>query len=238
MFQAQEAGPGLQARMIAGASRRLVPPVLWWARDFPGGQDQVRQARHWIEDLLPQCDPLADIALLASELCANAVVHTRSGEAGGRFTVDVEWAQQAARVIIGDQGSITAPAITARTQDAVGAQECGRGLWLVEELADDWGTAAHLGHRWVWIDVRWQARGGPLLQAPGGYEAVSADIAAMREAFSDATIWWGHQTHIWWAALPGASDAGSLVGAPTRGELRRKLAAAYPNAGSPRDDAR
>ena len=115
----------LQAPMIT-ACRRPARPVLWWARDFPGGEDQVRLARHWIEDLLPQCDPLADIVLLASELCTNAIVHTGSGQAGGRFTVDVEWAPQAARVVIGDQGSPTAPAITAKTQDATWADEHGR----------------------------------------------------------------------------------------------------------------
>src|SRR5258708_1163324 len=119
---------GLQAPMIALASRSPVPPALWWVRDFPGGEDQVRQARHWIEDLLPQCDPLADILLLASELCTNAVVHTRSGKAGGRFSVDVEWGQETARVVIGDQGSPTALAITAKAQDGIWADEHGRGL--------------------------------------------------------------------------------------------------------------
>ena len=61
----------------AGPARPVV------GRDFPGGTDQVRLARHWIEDLLPPCDPLADIALVASELCTNAIVHTRSGSMAG-----------------------------------------------------------------------------------------------------------------------------------------------------------
>ena len=223
--------------MIIAASRGTVGPVLWWARDFPGGEDQVRLARHWIEDLLPQCDPLADLVLLASELCTNAILHTRSGKPVGRFTVDVEWAPQAARVVIGDQGSPTAPAITAKTQDATLADEHGRGLWLVDELADDWGTATHLGHRWVWVDIQWQARGGPPLQAPGGGEAVSAGIASMREAFPGTMIWWGHQTRAWWAAIPGATGASDLVKAPTRGELGQMLAATHPDSGRSRDDA-
>jgi hypothetical protein len=163
--------------------------------------------------------------LLASELCANAVVHTRSGTAGGRFTVDVEWGQQAARVVIGDQGSPTAPAVTAKTQDAISADEDGRGLWLVDELADGWGTAARPGHRWVWIDMHWQAKGGPPPQAPGGWEAMSAGITGLRMAFPGTTIWWGHQTRAWWAALPGATG---LVNAPDQGRLRRMLTASYP----------
>ena len=195
-----------QAPVIIAASRGPARPVLWWARDFPGGTDQVHLARHWIEDLLPQCDPLADIALLASEACTNAILHTRSGKAGGRFTVDVEWAPQAARVVIGDQGSSTAPAITAKTQDATWADENGRGLWLVDELADDWGTAAHRGNRWVWIDMQWQARGGPPLQAPGGCEAAGAGLARGVPRHHD---------------LVGPPDAG-LVGGDFRRHRRRR----------------
>ena len=228
------ADEGLQARMVTPAYRRPARPVLWWARDFPGGEDQVRQARHWIEDLLPQCDPLADIVLLASEACTNAILHTRSGKAGGRFSVDVEWAQEMVRVVIGDQGSSTAPAITAKAQDATWADENGRGLWLVDELADDWGTVAHRGNRWVWIEMQWQARGGPPLQVPGGCEAAGAGI---RAAFPGTTIWWGHQTRAWQAAISGATGAGGLVKARTRGELCRKLVAVYPDSGGSRDGA-
>ena len=219
------ADAGVPAPVITPAPGRTVPPIVWWTRDFPGGQDQVSQARHWIEDLLPQCDPLDDLVLLASELCANAVVHTRSGQPGGMFTIDVEWAPQSARVVIGDQGSPVAPTISVKAQDATWSDECGRGLWLVDELADDWGTASCLGCRWVWAEMRWQAKGGPLLQASGGHEAVRAGIAVMREAFPGAAIWWGHRTQAWQAALPGAAGASGLVSAATRGELCQLLAA-------------
>ena len=106
-------------------------------------------------------------------------------------------------MVIGDQGSPTAPAITAKAQDATWADEDGRGLWLVDELADDWGTATHPGHRWVWVDIQWQARGGPPLQAPGGCEAVER----------------GHRGHAGGVPrhhdLVGPPDAG-LAGGPSR----------------------
>ena len=89
---------------IVPTSLGPVSRVLWWSRDFPGGRDQVGEARHWIGNLLPECDGLDDFLLLASELCSNAVVHTRSGQAGGRFSVDVEWTPTLARVVVGDQG--------------------------------------------------------------------------------------------------------------------------------------
>ncbi len=232
------ADEGRQAQAVTVPPGRPVPPVLWWARGFPGGEDQVREARHWIGDLLPECEPLADIVLLASEACTNAVTHTRSGQPGGRFTVDVEWAPQAARVVIGDQGSPTVPAVTAKTADTAWTDEDGRGLWLVNELADDWGTATRAGNRWVWIDIQWQARGGPLPVAPGGCETAHADITAMREAFPGTTIWWGHQTRTWRAALPGTADTGGeCVSAATRSGLCQLLALAYRSSGSPRGHA-
>ena len=149
-------------REIIVTATKPAPPVAWWTRDFQGDTNQVREVRRWVEDLLPDCDPLADILLLVSELCANAVMHTRSGEAGGRFTVDVEWTPELVRVVIGDQGSPKVPAIGARTGDTTRTDESGRGLRLVDELADDWGTVSRPGCRWVWADVQWRARGAPL----------------------------------------------------------------------------
>jgi anti-sigma regulatory factor (Ser/Thr protein kinase) len=187
---------------------------VWWARDFPGTPDQAGEVRHWIGDLLPDCDPLADLLLVASELCANAVVHTRSGEAGGRFSVTVEWTPALARVVIGDQGAPTVPAAGTKVGDTTWAQESGRGLWLVDELAGGWGTASHPGGRWVWADIAWRAGGGPLLQIPGGLDAAIADIALIRGAFPGTCAWWatrrgpGRQPSLvpaaWSAPRPGA----------------------------------
>jgi anti-sigma regulatory factor (Ser/Thr protein kinase) len=216
-----------QLRVIGARSSQAVPSVVWWARDFPGGADQVGEARHWIEDLLPECEPLADVILLASELCANAVTHTRSREAGGWFSVSVEWGLQLVRLVIGDQGSLTIPAVGGKPGETAWAEESGRGLWLVDELADDWGSSRHPAGRVVWTDVQWQGRGGPSLQPPGGMDVAIADISALRRAFPGTTVWWGHQTRAWWAALPGATGASGLISSPTLSGLRRLLADAW-----------
>ena len=73
---------------------------------------------------------------------------------------------------------------------------------------------------------------------PAAATAAYADITAMREAFPGTTIWWGHQTRTWWAALPGADRGRACVSAPTRGGLCQLLAATYPSPGSSRDHAR
>jgi transcriptional regulator with XRE-family HTH domain len=61
-----------------------------WSRVFPGRADQVREARAFLRAILADC-PVADAALLVcSELAANSVQHSRSGQPGGTFTVSAE----------------------------------------------------------------------------------------------------------------------------------------------------
>jgi anti-sigma regulatory factor (Ser/Thr protein kinase) len=211
------------------------PPrfVAWWTRHFRGGRDQVLEVRHWLEDLLPDCAARADVLLLASELCANAIVHSRSGEAGGQFGVDIDWAPALTRIVVGDQGSAKAPAIAAQPGDPALLGESGRGLLLVDDVADDWGTASRPHRRWVWADVAWRARGGPLLTAPGGLDAAIASYTTVRRALPGVSIWWGHQSKAWWAAVPGPTNAHSLICAPTHDSLLQSLVRSYPRAAGP-----
>jgi Histidine kinase-like ATPase domain len=217
-------------REIIFSPPRPSPVIAWWTRQFRGGTDQVLEVRHWLEDLLPDCAARADVLLLASELCTNAIVHSRSGEAGGQFSVDIDWAPALARVVIGDQGSAKTPAITPRSGDAGQLGESGRGLQLVDVVADDWGTVGRPNRRWVWADVEWQARGGPLLAAPGCLDAGIASNTTVRKAFPGTSIWWGHLTKAWWAAVPGPTNAHGLICAPTHDSLIQSLVRTYPRA--------
>lgn len=56
------------------------------ARVFRGQTEEARGARRWIQALTAAACVLAaeDTELAATELFANAVMHTRSGAAGGR----------------------------------------------------------------------------------------------------------------------------------------------------------
>jgi anti-sigma regulatory factor (Ser/Thr protein kinase) len=216
-----------------GGQLRPSPGTAWWTRRFRGGADQIPEVRRWLEDLLPDCAARADVLLLASELCTNAIAHSRSGEAGGQFSVDVDWAPALARVVIGDQGSAQAPAIAVRASDAAQLGESGRGLLLVDEVANDWGTASRPNRRWVWADVQWQARGGRLLAAPGGLDAAIASNAMIRKVFPGTSMWWGHVTRSWWAAVPGSTNVHDLLRAPTPDSLSRALVRTYPRAASP-----
>jgi hypothetical protein len=99
---------------------------------------------------------------------------------------------------------------------------------LVDQLADAWGTADLPGGRVVWVDMAWAAKDGPLLEAPGGYQAAIRDAGALRRKFPATTVWWGHLSQLWWAALPGAIGEDGLVHAPTMGALSALLADVYP----------
>src|SRR5579862_6274698 len=106
------------------------PEATRFHRTYPGTADQVRQVR---KDLAPVVDgcPLADdLTLLASELATNAVVHSKSGQPGGTFTVraevrpgDYAWLE------VEDQGG---PWVHRKPGD-----EDGRGLAIVTALAGD-----------------------------------------------------------------------------------------------------
>jgi serine/threonine-protein kinase RsbW len=217
-------------RTITDTPPRPSPCTGWWTRHFRGGAEQVAEVRHWVEDLLPACGARSDLILLASELCTNAIAHTRSGEAGGQFSVDIDWAPALARVVVGDQGSAQAPALAGPPGGAVPLGESGRGLLLVDGVADDWGSASRPHRRWVWADIHWQKRGGPLLAAPGGGDAAIASNALIRKAFPGTSVWWGHRTATWWAAVPGATNTHGLICAPTRDRLVQSLGRTYPRA--------
>ena len=217
-------------RKIAVEPSKPSSCIAWWTRHFRGGSDQVVEVRHWLEDLLPDCPARADVVLLASELCTNAIVHSRSGEAGGQFSVDIDWAPTLIRVVIGDQGSAKAPAIAARTGDAAPLDESGRGLLLVDDLADDWGTVSYPNRRWVWADVQWQARGGLPPAAPGGLDAAIASNTMIRKAFPGSSIWWGHLSKAWWAAIPESTNTHGLISAPAQDSLVQSVLRTYPRA--------
>ena len=198
-------------------------PSLWWSREFPGRAEEVRQVRHWIKALLPkydpQRDPLDDLALIASELAANAVTHTRSGLQGDVFNVQLAWSGEWARVVVGDSGSHSAP----KPKVVNGSAEDGRGLSAVKELSAKWGTCGSADGRWVWADVWWASKDGPLL--PGSGNLVAAEEMTLRRAFPGTRIWFGYDTRTWQALTPKAT---ALIQAPSPPALGQMLAADYP----------
>ncbi len=89
--------------------------------------------------------------LLVSEIAANAVKHSASGD-GGEFEVAVWVAGDLVRVEIGDQGGASEPRLTG-DGSAPDALTGGRGLRIVDALAAKWGHAGDELGRVVWFEV-------------------------------------------------------------------------------------
>jgi CheY-like chemotaxis protein/anti-sigma regulatory factor (Ser/Thr protein kinase) len=136
------------------APQRLVRDVLLAAtlvdavhasRTF--GPDPVAsaQARRFVRSTLHagDTDLVSTVELLVSELVANAVVHAGSGPA-----VDVVVRDDTVRVEVFDTDP-TPPAL--RTPDPT--TPGGRGISIVEHLADSWGTEVLVDGKIVWFEV-------------------------------------------------------------------------------------
>lgn len=125
----------------------------WWS--LPNDRRTPRRARQLVLDVLGEVDgDTRDIvALLVSEVVANAVVH---GAGPVHVTVDVE--AHVFRVSVHDTGPGMPRAAAAPT-----SHEQGRGLAIVRALAEDWGYhpgGAQPSGKTVWFTVSAGATGG------------------------------------------------------------------------------
>lgn len=105
---------------------------------FPCHPASVRAARHFVDECVELLGlrPLPDVQLMVSELATNAVLHS-----GARFDVTVERLdERAVRVEVRDFGT-GLPQFFSRGV----AAENGRGLQIVDLLAETWGVDSRPG---------------------------------------------------------------------------------------------
>jgi hypothetical protein len=195
-----------------------------WLRAFPGEASQVREARHWIESLLPDCDARETLALIASEFGANATEHTRSGDPTGQFTVHLAWSPAMVRLAVGDEGSSLPPEAVTATLDA----EHGRGLFMVDAMAADWGCADGAEGRFLWADVPWLGQGGPDRIRPNGAMPTVEAIRRLRLACPGIQVGYDGDPAAWWGLLPGSSYPADRIIAPCFGSLSQLAIAQTP----------
>ncbi len=131
------------------------PGAITFERSYAGAKNQVHEVRADLAPVIEGCPFADDFVLMASELSANAIVHSTSGQPGGVFTVraevrpgDFAWLE------VEDQGG---PWVE-REPD----EERGRGLAMVAALAGEGNWAIKAGEapgtRVVWVRLDW---GGP-----------------------------------------------------------------------------
>jgi serine/threonine-protein kinase RsbW len=165
-------------------------PLIAWSRRFAASPPQIREARLFLATILEGC-PVADDALLClSELATNALLHSRSREPGGYFTVHAQRQGDDLRVEVRDQGGPwTSPALTNS------GEMNGRGLAIVGQLARAWGRCGDEAGWTVWFEIgqgpaqRWVTLldGHRLRRLRHHYGLTQAELAA-KARLSSATV--------------------------------------------------
>ncbi|MEV0881550.1 ATP-binding protein [Micromonospora echinofusca] len=115
--------------------------------DLPAAAMACAEGRRFVAEHLRRwevpfqvCDT---VVLLTSELIANAVRH---GPPPLCLQVDVD--QGRVRVAVSDSNPVL-PVLTRPDYEAVG----GRGLWLIDTMAEAWGCAPQPPGKVVWCEV-------------------------------------------------------------------------------------
>ena len=121
-------------------------------RTFDPHPSSVRSARRFVTDSLEALDAGAVVdtaALLLSELVTNGVLHART-----QLTVEIEARGARIRVTVRD-GNTVLPSRRAFSELA----GSGRGLHLVDSIADAWGVEEEAGGKRVWFELDRSASG-------------------------------------------------------------------------------
>jgi anti-sigma regulatory factor (Ser/Thr protein kinase) len=116
-------------------------------RSFPKAPDSPRAARRFVTGTLRAWSEgevlIDDAALVVTELATNAVLH-----AGSAFSVEVTSEDDTVRISVGDR----AAGLPARRGLSL-AGSSGRGLSLVAELAERWGSERRDPGKIVWAEL-------------------------------------------------------------------------------------
>lgn len=111
---------------------------------FSPAPEAVREARHFADAALAGCPPAVRdrVSLMVSELATNAVQHAGTG-----FVVAIDIADDI-RVEVRDSGP-GRPEVRRPSPDA----SSGRGLLIVQSLAESWGVQESPEGCTVWFSV-------------------------------------------------------------------------------------
>jgi anti-sigma regulatory factor (Ser/Thr protein kinase) len=117
---------------------------------LPGVERSVANGRRFVRETLGSRHPALDlVALGVSELATNAIMHTRSGD-GGQITIGLLAYGEAVRAEVTNDGTMPGKPRIRRDSEA----ESGRGILIIDALADSWGVREHAGRTTVWAEFR------------------------------------------------------------------------------------
>ena len=117
---------------------------------YPGTAEHISTVRADLRPLLHDCPVADDVILCASELAANAALHSNSRLPGGTFTVRAIISRgDYIRIEVHDNGGPWAPAM---------ADQSGHhGLDIIRAFATEWGIEGEHTGRTIWARFNWPA---------------------------------------------------------------------------------
>jgi anti-sigma regulatory factor (Ser/Thr protein kinase) len=143
-----ETAPGSPRRPRTGANPRA---TVLGSLTIEGHPRQVSAARAFVARTLGASHLKVDsdaATLLTSEIVTNAIQHTKSGVDGGTVTIVVIGVPRGVLVEIIDDGSAGVPIVKG---DLYAAE--GHGLFLVQQLAAQWGYLRDPAGTTVWFHL-------------------------------------------------------------------------------------
>jgi anti-sigma regulatory factor (Ser/Thr protein kinase) len=127
------------------------------SQSFAASQQSVGAARRFVSGVISDLTPEFQdaVILMVSELATNALVHAASG-----FQLTIDRTKTRLRVSVADLGA-GVPSL----QSPPSRQPHGRGLRIVAELSDEWGTSeAPKQGKTVWFRLNLTAAGTASMQ--------------------------------------------------------------------------
>jgi serine/threonine-protein kinase RsbW len=127
------------------------PPPMTEPRNFPSDPAQVGAVRQYVLAHLDPADPRRDdVELLTSEVVTNAIKYTERAVFGVDVSVRVSPSELA--VIVTDGGGAGEPVVRSNPEQP---RDHGRGMVILDALADRWGTGrVPGGGTQVWFVLR------------------------------------------------------------------------------------
>ncbi|GLY72374.1 ATP-binding protein [Actinoallomurus iriomotensis] len=117
---------------------------------LPGVERSVANGRRFVRETLGSWHPaLEKVALGVSELATNAIVHTPSGD-GGQITIGLSAYGEVVRAEVTNDGATASRPRLRRDAQS----ESGRGILIVDALAEAWGVIERSGRTTVWAEFR------------------------------------------------------------------------------------
>jgi len=115
---------------------------------YQGGTEYVRTVRADLRAVLGDCPQTDDVILCASELAANAAMHSRSRLPGGTITVRATISPALyTKIEVQDNGGPWNQGMIDPTRH--------HGLDIVRALADEWGIDGDHTNRTIWARFDW-----------------------------------------------------------------------------------